>query len=274
MAGTPAWWRSKWRSAGVTIPYKSCSGARELPWALPAGMRRGRSNGERRPSSLRGAPGTLVGSGGTIVCGACAGTWACPTRHSACAPTALAALARRARREIDTSAIVSLPVRGMSPKLSRASYFMAMLCLLLGFLVSAVASGGGGTPPARSCEACHREIVATFLETAHFRTSAEASGRSIKGHFAAGRNVLRTGSQGIYFKMERRDNAFYETAVDSARGWSRTERIDLVFGSGRRGQSYVYWRGGLLFELPVSYLVGIERWINSPGYVDGQIDFG
>ena len=74
--------------------------------------------------------------------------------------------------------------------------------------------------------------------------------------------------------MERRDNVFYQTAVDSARGQSRTERIDLVVGSGRRGQTYLYWRGGLLFELPASYLVGIERWINSPGYVDGQIDFG
>ena len=151
---------------------------------------------------------------------------------------------------------------------------MSMPRLLLGVLVSAVASGGGGTPPAKSCEACHRDIVATFRETAHFRTSADASARSIKGHFAAGRNVLRTGSKGIYFRMERRDSAFYQTAVDSARGRSRTERIDLVVGSGRRGQTYLYWRGGLLFELPVSYLVGIERWINSPGYVDGQIDFG
>ena len=146
--------------------------------------------------------------------------------------------------------------------------------LLLGILMSAVASGGGGTPPAHPCEACHREIVATFRETAHFRTSADASARSIKGQFAAGRNVLRTGSKGISFTMERRDNAFYQTAVDSARGQSRTERIDLVVGSGRRGQTYLYWRGGLLFELPASYLVGIERWINSPGYVDGQIDFG
>src|SRR5437867_11171640 len=146
--------------------------------------------------------------------------------------------------------------------------------LLLGILVSAVASGGGGTPPAHPCEACHREIVATFRETAHFRTSTDASARSIKGQFAAGRNVLRTGSKGIYFRMERRDNVFYQTAVDSARGQSRTERIDLVVGSGRRGQTYLYWRGGLLFELPASYLVGIERWINSPGYVDGQIDFG
>jgi hypothetical protein len=141
-------------------------------------------------------------------------------------------------------------------------------------LVWAVAFAGGGTPPGKSCEACHQEIVATFRETAHFRTSADATARSVRGHFAAGRNVLRTGSPGISFRMERRDHAFYQTAVDSARGWSRTERIDLVFGSGRRGQTYVYWRGGLLFELPVSYLVGIERWINSPGYADGQIDFG
>src|SRR5438309_9914926 len=132
--------------------------------------------------------------------------------------------------------------------------------LLLGMLVWAVASGGRGTPPAHPCEACHREIVARFRETAHFRTSADASARSIKGQFVAGRNVLRTGSPGIYFRMERRDNSSYQTAVDSARGWSRTERIDLVVGSGRRGQTYLYWRGGLLFELPASYLVGIERW--------------
>src|SRR5438034_7028815 len=75
--------------------------------------------------------------------------------------------------------------------------------LLLGMLVWAVASGGRGTPPAHPCETCHREIVATFRETAHFRTSADASARSVKGQFAAGRSVLRTGSPGIYFRMER-----------------------------------------------------------------------
>src|SRR3989475_4550049 len=128
--------------------------------------------------------------------------------------------------------------------------------LLLGTLVWAVASGGRGTLPAHPCEACHPEIVATFRETAHFRTSADASAQSIKGHFAPGRNVLRTGSQGIYFRMERRDNVFYQTAVDSARGRSRTERIDLVVGSGRRGQTYLYWRGGPLFSRTGSYILG------------------
>src|SRR5437870_13404842 len=110
--------------------------------------------------------------------------------------------------------------------------------LLLGMLVWAVASGGRGTPPAHPCEACHREIVATFRETAHFHTSADASARSMKGQFAAGRSVLRSGLPGLYFRMGRPDDAFYETAVDSARGQSRTDRIDLVVGSGGRGQSY------------------------------------
>jgi hypothetical protein len=126
----------------------------------------------------------------------------------------------------------------------------------------------------RSCQPCHQQIVATFIQTAHFHTSAEATAQSIQGRFSEGHNVLRTGARGIYFTMERRDGAWYETGVDSAQGRSRTERIDLVIGSGRRGQSYLYWRSGLLFELPVSYLTGSRRWINSPGYPDGEIDFG
>src|SRR5437879_12494825 len=118
--------------------------------------------------------------------------------------------------------------------------------LLLGMLVWGVASGGGGTPPAKSCEACHRDIVATFRETAHFRTSADASVRSIKGQFVAGRSVLRTGSPGIYFRMERRDNVFYQTAVDSARGQYRTEGMDPVVGPGGRVQADQSWGGGVL----------------------------
>ena len=153
---------------------------------------------------------------------------------------------------------------------------------LLGLVVSTVA--GEGTPPrptttphtsqAESCKACHREVFATFIQTAHFQTSAEATAQSIKGRFSKGHNVLRTRLEGIYFTMERRNAAFYQTAVDSAQGRSISERIELVVGSGRRGQSYLYWKRGLLFELPVSYLTGIERWINSPGYMDGEVDFG
>src|SRR2546426_3429058 len=128
-------------------------------------------------------------------------------------------------------------------------------------------------PDARSCQACHQRIVASFSRTAHFQTSAEATARAIRGRFSEGHNLLHTRVEGVSFKMERRNGAFYQTGVDSLRGTSRTESIDLVIGSGRRGQSYLYWRGGLLFELPTSYLTAIGQWINSPGYTDGQIDF-
>jgi len=153
---------------------------------------------------------------------------------------------------------------------------------VLACLLSTVACGRppAGSPSrapelgAGSCEACHQEIFNSFVQTAHFNTSAQASARSIKGNFAEGHNVLHTRSPGIYFKMQQGEGVFSQTAFDSARLQSRTERIDLVVGSGRRGQSYLYWKNGLLFELPVSYLSGIEQWINSPGYVDGRVDFG
>jgi hypothetical protein len=85
--------------------------------------------------------------------------------------------------------------------------------------------------------------------------------------------VLRTRVPDVYFVMERRTDGFYETSVDSAKDDRRTARIDLVVGSGRRGQTYLYWSNEQLFELPVSYLTAAGAWINSPGYVDGQIDW-
>src|SRR5262245_31325942 len=124
-----------------------------------------------------------------------------------------------------------------------------------------------------SCRVCHQAIFDTFLQTAHFKTSARAGAVSIQGNFSDGRNILRTRIAEVYFKMERRGADFYQTAVDASKNRSRTERFDIVIGSGRKGQSYLYWRDGLLLQLPVSYLTGIEEWINGPGYIDGQINF-
>jgi len=149
---------------------------------------------------------------------------------------------------------------------------MGAVCLLAA-AVTCTLQGASAVLQQAQCTTCHVSIGNTFAQTAHFKTSAEATAQSIKGSFAEGHNQLRTRAAGIYFKMEQRNGAFYQTGVDSAQASARTERIDLVVGSGRRGQSYLYWKNGLLFELPVSYLTGIDQWINSPGYVDGEIDF-
>ncbi len=54
---------------------------------------------------------------------------------------------------------------------------------------------------------------------------------------------------------------------------TRTERIDIVTGSGIKGQTYLYWKGDQLFQLPVSYWTDLKRWITSPGYTEGVANF-
>lgn len=171
----------------------------------------------------------------------------------------------------------------------------ALLCAALLF-----GRWAGGEPDARSspmqtssqasgvyagdaaCLQCHRDKVLTYKTTVHSLTSQIASKDSVLGSFQKGANILMiadpakaTENPGLYFRMDERDGGFYETAVA---GWpnaytERSGRIDIVIGSGVRGQSYLSWRGDELYELPVSYWTDGHRWINSPGYQDGTMDF-
>ncbi len=125
-----------------------------------------------------------------------------------------------------------------------------------------------GTP---LCGPCHQAIAQSYQQTAHFLTSGRADSTTIRGSFLQGRNILQTALPDVYFRMEQKGEAFFQTAFDHGRNHS--ERFDLVLGSGRRGQSYLYWKGGLLYQLPVSYLALTEGWINSPGYPDGEVHF-
>ena len=154
-----------------------------------------------------------------------------------------------------------------------ASLFAGLLLTGLAFLAPARSEQNGLTSSrgAESCRPCHLDIVESFERTAHFNASRPARRDTILGTFAEGQNVLRTHVNGVYFRMERREDGYYQTGY--TRGAARTERFDLVIGSGRRGQSYLYWKGHLLFQLPVSYLAATGAWVNSPGYPDGKVHF-
>ena len=130
------------------------------------------------------------------------------------------------------------------------------------------------------CVSCHAN-QSLYLHTSHYLTSKLANENSVLGSFRNGSNLLTitdpttTAEPGLYFKMEAKDNGYYETAVT---GWdrqvqTRSERIDIVTGSGVRGATYLYWQGDRLYELPVSYWTEGHQWINSPGYEDGSVDF-
>jgi hypothetical protein len=173
---------------------------------------------------------------------------------------------------------------------------VALLLALLGFLGAAFATRAlpqanvhsGGKPQHdkyagdAACLTCHRDQSTSYVHTSHHLTSQPANKDAILGSFGEGSNVLMIAdpatagdNPGLFFKMEAKENGFYQTAVA---GWpgqlqTRSERMDVVIGSGVRGQSYLYWHGDRLYELPVSYWSDAGRWVNSPGYKYGTMNF-
>ena len=125
-----------------------------------------------------------------------------------------------------------------------------------------------------TCKLCHREKVEIFHQTAHYLTSRLPSRNSILGNFTPGANVLKTSNPELLFRMETKVARFFQTAVEGVPPYteSHTEEFGLVVGSGGKGQTYLYWRGDRLFQLPVSYWRKLG-WVNSPGYRDGFVNF-
>jgi Cytochrome c554 and c-prime len=126
-----------------------------------------------------------------------------------------------------------------------------------------------------ACRSCHQHENDTYYGTAHHLTSQIADKNSVLGTFNEGANILRTANPNLFFRMDANDSGFFQTAMwgTAPNTWSRTERIDLVIGSGGKGQSYLFWNGDELFQLPVGYSTILGQWINSPGYRDGTANF-
>jgi Cytochrome c554 and c-prime len=125
------------------------------------------------------------------------------------------------------------------------------------------------------CLSCH-EAQKTYLKTAHHWTSSVATSNSIAGKFVEGENTLKTSEPELRYRMEARKDGFYQTAIlgappDTA---SISERFDFVVGSGRKGQTYLFWgKNDQLFQLPVSYWTEVAHWVPSPGYDDKVVNF-
>jgi hypothetical protein len=127
-----------------------------------------------------------------------------------------------------------------------------------------------------ACRDCHQSQFESYLTSAHHAASRLPSQGSIDGKFTPGSNILRTSNPSLFFVMSATQEGYFQTAFAKllpAETITHQERFDLVIGSGRKGQTYLYWKGEELFELPVSYWTETDRWINSPGYPDGLPNF-
>ena len=125
-----------------------------------------------------------------------------------------------------------------------------------------------------ACASCHEKQARTYGSTPHARDSILPSRETIVGDFTPEHAVLRTSNPNLAFVMASTPDGFYQAAVNPAdpqSGKPDFRSIDIVVGSGRHGQTYLHWEGDRLFELPVSYWTYDHKWVNSPGYPDGQL---
>jgi hypothetical protein len=121
-----------------------------------------------------------------------------------------------------------------------------------------------------SCIKCHKNISNSYLHTAHFVASQPASAQTIQGSFAPDSNEFEF-SPHMKVLMTKTDSGFYQTSYVNGKA-EQSRRFDISFG-GIKGQTYAYWLTNEIFQLPISYVTNVHKWINSPGYASNTVVF-
>ncbi len=115
------------------------------------------------------------------------------------------------------------------------------------------------------CVECHQEIVEDHLKTAHFNSFQPTNTNTIKGSFEHQKNTFALNDR-VIFNMIARDSTFYqEPMIGNQNSPFYSAKMDIVVGSGTKGQSYLMWNNDQLFQLQISYFSPTNSWINSPG---------
>lgn len=120
-----------------------------------------------------------------------------------------------------------------------------------------------------TCKNCHTRVYENQLLTAHHLTSQLSDSISIKGSFEEGKNVFSYSPE-LFVVMEKKHDQFFQTLYAGNRK-VKSKSIDLVFGSGVRGQTYLTWQDSTLYQLPIGYFTSFNTWANSPGFSNRPI---
>lgn len=114
------------------------------------------------------------------------------------------------------------------------------------------------------CASCHKDVYDEHIKTAHYFTSKPPEERYILGSFKEADNTYAY-SNDVTVKMEKKDSGLYQMIYykDSL---YKALRFGLITGSGVKGQTFAYWRGDQLLQMPITYFSAAHQWANSPGF--------
>ncbi|HSF44625.1 MAG TPA: multiheme c-type cytochrome [Chitinophagaceae bacterium] len=115
-----------------------------------------------------------------------------------------------------------------------------------------------------ACKSCHAAIYDSYIQTAHYNDSKPASEAHVKGSFEEGKNIYQF-SKFMQVEMRKENNQLMQVGSVSGMEMQKAS-FDIVIGSGRKGQTYLFWEGNNLFQLPISYYTETNSWCNSPGF--------
>lgn len=121
-----------------------------------------------------------------------------------------------------------------------------------------------------ACMKCHQDVYNEYLHSAHFSTTQVSSANTVSGSFKNGSNSFSF-SKNIKVVMEKRDSGLYQVAYANGKEIN-AQRFGITFG-GVKAETYLYWKGNQLYQLPISYFKAIHSWTNSPGYDSTFADF-
>jgi hypothetical protein len=137
--------------------------------------------------------------------------------------------------------------------------------------VLATHSAGIGYTGTQSCLECHEDIVATHMETAHHHSSSKAEPGNIRGKLDAKNDLVDLID--VRLGIVADDTGVYQvTTPKSGRETARRDTLDLVIGSGVKGQSFLTWQQDRLFQLQTSYYTPSDSWINSPNFPNYKME--
>lgn len=121
-----------------------------------------------------------------------------------------------------------------------------------------------------TCIKCHNDTYQTYLHTAHYVAAIPADMSTVHGSFAKNANVFNfSPSQKIV--MEHLDSGLFQTYYLNGKLVEK-HRFDIVLG-GVKGESYLYWKGNGLYQLPVSYFTQEHQWLLSPRFDPRFVNF-
>lgn len=131
--------------------------------------------------------------------------------------------------------------------------------------VKAVHKNGQAFVGSENCIQCHAELVKLHWQTAHFKSSALADINSVKAPLKESRNRLDI-DNGSFLILNHRKGQFFEETYETSNKVPKTTRpIDMVIGSGTKGQTYLTWSQDSLYQLHLSYFSETNQLIKSPG---------